>query len=410
MKHAAPTDVEGLPVLAELGENQFGDDPAVAYRVAHAQPGPGIFRMPNNDGLVATSYETLAALMIHPVLGAQNRSLRQSGAGGFGALAKLDSNSPFFMDEPLHTPMAAAVYQPMSPARQTMLVEQITEIAHRAMDNLLQRQRGDLVANYARVIAEVFWTRFLGLSAKQTSVLRDCSATVVPMLQFSCTQAEIDAANEGAKVLSQCLNEHYQTLSSCPGETLLHALTPAIDGCRLPNAPTDAAAVAAAMTFDAIDSAAAATANVLFTCLSHPDEWALLRQDPHLVPSAWREAMRVEPSVLGLQRSPRQPIVYSDIRIPADVNVLMLWAAGNRDPRQFDNPDVFNIRRPQNKLLSFGGGSRICKGRHLAMLQGQIALTVLLQRTQSIELLLTTPEWSRPGMLRAIQSIPVRLG
>jgi cytochrome P450 len=113
--------------------------------------------------------------------------------------------------------------------------------------------------------------------------------------------------------------------------------------------------------------------------------------------------------VLGLQRSPRQMIVYKGVRIPADVNVLMLWAAGNRDPRQFDAPDEFKITRPQQKLLSFGGGSRICKGRYLAMLQAQIALDVLLKQTQSIELLVDEPSWSSPGMLRAIQSMPVRL-
>jgi len=119
--------------------------------------------------------------------------------------------------------------------------------------------------------------------------------------------------------------------------------------------------------------------------------------------------MRVQPSVLGLQRSPRQAIVCAGISLPADVNVLLLWAAGNRDPRQFDVPDQFDIHRPKFKLLSFGGGGRICKGRYLAMLQGQIALRVLLERTDSIELSLDRPEWSLPGMLRTVQSIPVSL-
>ena len=409
MNRAALIDIEGLPLLAELGEAEFGDDPTAAYRVAHAQPGPGIFRMPNSDGIVVTAHGTLAALMAHPDLGAQNRSVRRSGAGPSGALARLDDNSPFFMDEPVHTPMAAAVYQPMSPARQDVLAESITEIANTAMDTLLKRGAGDLVADFAMVIAALFWTRFLGLSTEHMPMLRDCSATVVPMLQFKCTTAEIKAANEGARILSRCLSQHYEAMRGCPGATLLHALAPAIDACELPNAPTGAAAVAAALTFDGIDSVAAATANVLFTCLSRPGLFAQLRQDPSLISAAWREAMRFEPSVLGLQRSPQQMIVCDGVRIPAGVNVLMLWAAGNRDPRQFDAADDFVIHRPQGKMLSFGGGGRICKGRHLALLQGQIALRVLLERTQSIELLMDKPTWSSPGMLRAIQSMPIRL-
>ena len=402
-------DIGELPILSELAGDEFGDDPAVAYHAAHSQSGPGIFRMPNDDGVVVTAYDTLSALMVHPDLGAQNRRVRRSGAGEWGALASLDSNSPFFMDDPLHTPMAAAVYRPMSPARQNILVKTITEIAHEAMDRLLERRAGDLVGDYARVIAEVFWVRFLGLPMEQTPVLRECSAAVVPMLQFQCTSAQIDAANESAMTLMRCLNQHYQTIKGCPGETFLHLLTSAVEICELSNAPTDAAAVAAALTFDGIDSVAAATANVLFTCLSHPSQCALVRQDPSLVRAAWREAIRVEPSVLGLQRSPRQDVLHAGVRIPADVNVLMLWAAGNRDPRCFDAPDDFVIDRPQEKILSFGGGGRICKGRHLAMLQGQIALAVLLERTQSVELLVDKPTWSSPGMLRAIQSMPVQL-
>jgi cytochrome P450 len=409
MRRDALTDVEALPILAKIAAAEFGNDPGGAYRAAHAHRGPGIFQMPDGDGVVVTAHDALADLMVHPALGAQNRRSRQSGAGESGSLARLDDNSPFFMDEPLHAPMAAAVYQPMSPARQDTLVETITEIATNAMDDLLEHSGGDLVVDYAMVIAATFWTQFLGLSSDQAPLPKACSATVVPMLQFSCTQAQIRAANEGAEILLHRLNEHYATIKGRSGATLLHRMAPTVDDCELPNAPADAAAVAAAMTFDGIDSVAGATANVLFTCLSHPGQLALLRQDLNLIPAAWREAMRVEPSVLGLQRSPRQIIAYKGVRIPADVNVLMLWAAGNRDPRQFDAPDEFKITRPKKKLLSFGGGSRICKGRYLAMLQAQIALDVLLKHAESIELLMDKPSWSSPGMLRAIQSMPVRL-
>ncbi len=409
MNRNAVNPSEHLPVFHELGLNGFGVDPSVAYRAAHAHPGPGIFRMPDGDGLVVTGYEALVNLMRQSALGAQNRSARRSGAGAHGPLARLDDNSPFFMDEPVHAPMAAAVYQPMSPARKDYLAETISEIAYSAMEDLLRQEGGDLVHDYAMVIAATFWTRFLGLPDEYTATLRDCSASVVPMLQFKCTPAQIKAANDNAEVLLSCIREHYETIKACPRTTLLHAIAPAVEGCELPNGPADAAAVAAAMTFDGIDSVAAATANVLYTCLSHPDQFAQLRQSPSLIPAAWREAMRVQPSVLGLQRSPRQSIAYAGVSIPADVNVLLLWAAGNRDPRHFDVPDRFDIHRPQFKLLSFGGGGRICKGRYLAMLQGQIALRVLLERTHSIQLLVDKPAWSAPGMVRSTLSLPVRL-
>ena len=112
---------------------------------------------------------------------------------------------------------------------------------------------------------------------------------------------------------------------------------------------------------------------------------------------------------MGLHRGACEDIDYDGVRIASGTNVLMAWGAANRDPRVFEDPDRFDIRRPKRRTLGFGGGSRICKGRHLAMLEGEIALRVLLERLASIELLVEEPVWGRPGMIRAIQSIPARL-
>ena len=73
---------QDLPTLSELADERFARDPAFAYRTAHAQPGPGLFRMPAGDGLIATAHRTLADLMHHPALGAQHRRKRRSGAQG----------------------------------------------------------------------------------------------------------------------------------------------------------------------------------------------------------------------------------------------------------------------------------------------------------------------------------------
>ena len=78
----------------------------------------------------------------------------------------------------------------------------------------------------------------------------------------------------------------------------------------------------------------------------------------------------------------------------------MAWGAANRGPRVFEDPDRLDIRRPKRRALGFGGGPRVCKGRHLAMPEGEIALRVLLERLASIELLVEEPDWGGPGMVR----------
>ena len=402
--------VQDLPTLSELADERFAQDPAFAYRAAHAHPGPGLFRTPTGDGLIATAHRTLTDLMNHPVLGAQHRQSRRAGAGAAGALARMDSYSPFFMNEPVHTPIAIATYRPMSPARNHPLIEMITAIAERAVDDMLAR--GDVVdlrRDYAHVIARDFWIRFLGLPAEAAQLIGDCSAAIVPMLKFETSPDEVDAANRAAQTMQDYLEAHHRVTGDSAGETFFHFFESSLADSDWSEVARNAAITAAALTFDGIDSVAGATANVIHTCLSHPDQWALVEDNPRLVHDAWREAVRLEPSFIGLHRGAHEDIDYDGVRIARGANVLMAWGAANRDPRVFEDPDRFDIRRPKRRTLGFGGGTRICKGRHLAMLEGEIALRVLLERLASIELLVDEPVWGRPGMIRAIQSIPARL-
>ena len=405
----APDALAAFPVLEEFGRSEFASDPANAYRAAHACPGPGIFRMHNGDGLLVTAYQTLTHLRTHPALGAQNRGRRQAGSGPAGALAELAAHSPFFMSGAIHDPMAKAVYKPLSPARSQPMSERLTAIAEQALDPLLEQGGGDLVADYARAIALHFWTELLGLPRADAPLLDQWSAAISPMLQFENTQAERDAANAAAAKLWKFLSDHWARIKDEPGGTLLHLLAPDIAACDLPDAPPDAAAVAAAITFDGIDSAAGGIANTLHACLSFPDQHAKLVADPGLIPAACAEAMRFAPTFIGLHRSALQGFTYEGARIPAGVNLFLCWGAANRDPRIFPHPDRFDIERKGRRHLSFGGGPRICKGRYLAQLEAELALKILLEKTQSVQLNLDNPAWSKPGAARVIQSLPAAL-
>jgi cytochrome P450 len=366
--------------------------------------------MPSGDGLIITSHKTLSDLKDHPSLGAQNRAARVAGSGGLGALAEMDLNGPFFMNEPVHAPMALAVYRPMSPARTQPMSESLERIAHRAVDRMLAAGGVvDLVSEYSLRIARDFWLDFLGLPDAAAQLLVEGSAAIVPMLQFSNTAEEIESANRLAAAKWALIDAHYRRTKGAHTDSLFDMLAPAVDACDLPGSPRNAAALVAAITFDGLHSVAGATANMLYTCLSHPEQWALICKDPRRINNAWREAVRYEPSIIGLHRGAQDDIEYEGLLIPAGTNIVMAWGIANRDPRVFADPDRFDVERPTRSVLSFGGGPRICKGRHLAMLQGQIALRVLIERTKDIRLVAEKPDWGRPGLMRAVRRVPVRI-
>ena len=357
-----------FPVLSEISEPQFAIDPSSAYRSAHNYEGPGIFEMPNGEGLVITSYKTLNDLRTHPKLEAQNRSGRKGGSGPEGPLAALSSRGPFFMNEPAHTPTALAVYHPMSPSRNDALIGAIRSIANNAMDKILTSGEADLVNGYAVEIATRFWLQFLGVPTEMRESFSRWSSSIVPMLAFERTDEQVTQANKSADEMWRYLREHYENIKDSENKNAFHLLGAALHASDVEKVPDNPADPIAAMTFDGIDSVATATANVLYTCLRHPDQLALVRENMSLLPSAWRESMRYEPSLIGLHRAPSEAIEYEGVKIPSDVNILMLWAAAKRDPRIFDEPDRCDIHRENQRFLTFGGGSRICKGRYLVCL------------------------------------------
>lgn len=178
---------------------------------------------------------------------------------------------------------------------------------------------------------------------------------------------------------------------------------------ELQGKPKNAAALLAAMTFDGIDGGGGMTANMLYCLLQNPRQLQEVRDNPALITDAWTEAARYAPPILGLMRCPIEDIEYEDVVFPAGVNVLMLNAAGNQDPEVTTQPSIFDIHRKEKRPLSFGLGGRMCVGRHLAKLQGEVVLQELLQRTEAIELLDHEANWGKPGLLRAIQYVPVCL-
>jgi cytochrome P450 len=79
---------------------------------------------------------------------------------------------------------------------------------------------------------------------------------------------------------------------------------------------------------------------------------------------------------------------------------MLLWGAANRDPLQFDEPEVFDLSRPAIKgHLGFGRGIHFCLGAHLARLEALRAIECLLERTECVELAPEHEDRYHPSLL-----------
>lgn len=114
----------------------------------------------------------------------------------------------------------------------------------------------------------------------------------------------------------------------------------------------------------------------------HPDQWALLADDPSLAGRAVEETMRSFGAVRGTGRFASEDIEYHGVLFPAGTFIAPSMATANYDPAVFERPEVFDItREPAGQpQLTFGSGIHYCLGAALARAELQEALPILARR------------------------------
>lgn len=119
--------------------------------------------------------------------------------------------------------------------------------------------------------------------------------------------------------------------------------------------------------------------NTILCLDAHPTERDRVRADRSLVPVAIEESLRMLSPFSVIPRLTSEEVELGGRTSPAD-QLIMVWAAANGDPRQFSDPDTFDLGRDHNPHLAFGRGIHFCVGAPLARLEGRIATNLLLDR------------------------------
>jgi cytochrome P450 len=142
--------------------------------------------------------------------------------------------------------------------------------------------------------------------------------------------------------------------------------------------------------------------------LAHTDERAVVDADPTLVPSAVREALRLEsPVPLGVRTAQRDTTVAGR-PAPTGTNVIVLFGAANRDPDVFVDPARFDVRRDATGHVAFGLGSHFCVGAQLALTEAEVAVERLLRRQPTLAAG-ARPAWRPTFATRGLTELPVEL-
>ena len=162
---------------------------------------------------------------------------------------------------------------------------------------------------------------------------------------------------------------------SRPADDLLTALIAAEeDGDRL--SPSELVSMVEAVIVGGTDTTRNQLGCTVALFASHPDQWALLAEQPELAARAVEESMRYLGAIRGTARYASEDIEYRDVVFPAGTFVFPSFTGANYDPGAFADPHEFDIRKPAPAApqLTFGSGIHYCLGASLARAELQEAL------------------------------------
>jgi cytochrome P450 len=144
---------------------------------------------------------------------------------------------------------------------------------------------------------------------------------------------------------------------------------------------------AAVLMFGGIETTEGMMANAVLHLLDNPDQLELVRGDPELVRSAVEESLRLEPAAAVVDRYATRDVELGAAPIRHGDLVTVSISGANRDPTVFAKPDRFDVRRANARLhLAFAHGPHFCLGVHLARLEAQCAVRILLHRLPGLRL------------------------
>jgi cytochrome P450 len=139
-----------------------------------------------------------------------------------------------------------------------------------------------------------------------------------------------------------------------------------------------------------------------------PKQWDALHADPGKARAAFDEATRLESPVSISYRKTSRDAELSGYAVPAGSKVGVWFGSANRDPRRWENPDVFDLGRNTMGHMGFGDGLHVCIGLNIARMEGEVILATLAKRYKRLELN-GEPRYKAANALHALKSLPLRL-
>ncbi|PFK06412.1 cytochrome P450 family protein [Bacillus cereus] len=309
-------------------------------------------------------------------------------------------------DPPNHSRLRSLVQKAFTPKMIAQLDGRIQRIADDLISNIERKGTLNLVDDYSFPLPIIVISEMLGIPKEDQAKFRIWSHAVIASPE---TPEEI---KETEKQLSEFIT-YLQYLVDIkrkePKEDLVSALILAeSEGHKL--SARELYSMIMLLIVAGHETTVNLITNTVVALLENPNQLQLLKDNPKLIDSAIEEGLRYySPVEVTTARWAAEPFQIHHQTIQKGDMVIIALASANRDETVFENPEIFDITRENNRHIAFGHGSHFCLGAPLARLEAKIAITTLFNRMPELQIKGNREEikWQGNYLMRSLEELPL---
>lgn len=369
----------------ETFDKGFIENPYPVYR-ALRRHNP-VCRLPNGTYFIAR-YRDLVTILRDPERFISDKKVDFRKKFGDSPLFEHHTTSVVFNDPPLHTRMRALMTPFFSPHALSTLKPRVETFVDGLVDRLEERQRFDLMTDFAQALPLNLVGDMLGVPAAERAPLADWAVLILGALEPSLTEENFKkgcvAVDEFKSYLRALIARKRKSTGSRDDFDVLGALVDAetLDGTL---SELELLHNCIFLLNAGQDTTTSLIVNGVEALFRFPEALDKLRRRPELIATAVDEMLRLEsPLQIGNRRCVT-PYELDGHELPPGAFLHIGIGCANHDETTFDNAEGFDIERYPNKHLAFSKGIHTCAGNALGRLEVEIAVGKLLARFPNLE-------------------------
>ena len=329
-----------------------------------------------------TRYDDLVAIYKNPKSFSSDKKLEFKPKYGDSPLYEHHTTSLVFSDPPLHTRVRKLISGALTPRAIAGMEQGLIGLVDSLLDRMEEKRDVDLIDDFASAIPIEVIGNLLDVPVDERGPLREWSLAILGALEPVLSADVAQRGNRAVTEFIDYLNDLIARRRANPGNPDIDVLTRLIlgeaDGEKL--SPKELIHNCIFLLNAGHETTTNLIGNGLVCLAEYTSQREQLLKQPDLIKLAVEEMLRFESSNQLGNRITTATVEVGGITMPPQTRVTLCIGAANRDPSQFNDPEIFDIARTPNRHLAFASGTHACAGMSLARLEGQIAIGRFIKR------------------------------